>query len=88
VIARVPGGRKVGGGWKARCSAHDNWNLSRSAKDADNARAIYLVGDHPEEALACLKRERGLGVAVASRLVSAKSATARERLVPTSRLNR
>lgn len=81
MIARVPGGCKVGGGWKARCSAHDNCNLSRSAKAADNAMAIYLVGDHPEEALACPKRECGLGVAVAIRLVSAKSATPRERLV-------
>lgn len=39
-IARVFGGRKVGGGWMARCPAHDNRSPSLAIHDADDGKVL------------------------------------------------
>lgn len=39
-IAKALGGRKVGGGWMARCPAHEDRNPSLSIHDADDAKVL------------------------------------------------
>ena len=39
-IAKALGGRKAGGGWTARCPAHDDRTPSLSIRDADNDRVL------------------------------------------------
>ena len=40
IIAKGLAGRKAGGGWTARCPAHDDRTLSRSICKADNTREL------------------------------------------------
>jgi putative DNA primase/helicase len=40
MIAKALGGRKVGGGWIARCPAHDDHNPSLSIRDADDGKVL------------------------------------------------
>lgn len=39
-IAKALGGRKAGGGWMARCPAHDDREPSLSIRDADNGKVL------------------------------------------------
>ncbi|MGH8646770.1 MAG: hypothetical protein ACREX4_20845 [Gammaproteobacteria bacterium] len=39
-IARALSGRKVGGGWMARCPAHDDHNPSLSIHDGDDGKVL------------------------------------------------
>jgi Toprim domain-containing protein len=39
-IAKALGGRKVGGGWMARCPAHEDRNPSLSLHDADDGKVL------------------------------------------------
>jgi hypothetical protein len=39
-IAKALGGRKVGGGWMARCPAHEDRNPSLSVHDADEGKVL------------------------------------------------
>ena len=39
-IAKALGGRKVGGGWMARCPAHEDRNPSLSIHDADDGKVL------------------------------------------------
>jgi len=40
MIARALGGRKTGGGWTARCPAHDDCTPSLSIRDADGGGMV------------------------------------------------
>ena len=42
-IAKALGGRKAGGGWTARCPAHDDRTPSLSIQDATTARCWCTV---------------------------------------------
>jgi hypothetical protein len=60
-IAAALGGRKAGGGWMARCPAHDDWTPSLSIRDADDGKV--LVRCHAgcdQEQLISILRSRGL----------------------------
>ena len=39
-IAKALGGRKAGGGWMARCPAHDDRKPSLSIRDADDGKVL------------------------------------------------
>jgi hypothetical protein len=39
-IAKTLGGRKAGGGWMARCPAHDDRESSLSIRDADDGKVL------------------------------------------------
>ena len=39
-IAKALGGRKVGGGWMARCPAHEDRNPSLSIHDANDGKVL------------------------------------------------
>ena len=39
-IAKALGGRKAGGGWMARCPAHDDRAPSLSIRDADDGKVL------------------------------------------------
>ena len=39
-IAKALGGRKAGGGWMARCPAHDDREPSLSIRDADDGKVL------------------------------------------------
>jgi hypothetical protein len=38
IIGKALGGRKAGGGWMARCPAHDDRHPSLSIQDADDGK--------------------------------------------------
>jgi hypothetical protein len=62
-IAKALGGRKAGGGWMARCPAHDDREPSLSIRDADDGKV--LVRCHAgcgQERVINVLRSRGLGV--------------------------
>jgi hypothetical protein len=40
-IAKALGGRKAGGGWMARCPAHDDRHPSLSIQDADDGKVLF-----------------------------------------------
>ncbi len=60
-IAKALGGRKAGGGWMARCPAHDDREPSLSIRDADNGKVLVRchAGCDQEGVIADL-RSRGL----------------------------
>ncbi len=60
-IARALGGRKAGGGWTARCPAHDDREPSLSIRDADDGKVLVRchAGCDQERVIAAL-RARGL----------------------------
>ena len=60
-IAKGLGGRKSGGGWMARCPAHDDGKPSLSICDADDGRVLVCchAGCDQERVIANL-RSRGL----------------------------
>jgi hypothetical protein len=59
-IARALGGRKAGGGWKARCPAHDDRNPSLSIRDEHGQVLVRChAGCEQADVIAAL-RERGL----------------------------
>jgi hypothetical protein len=39
-IAKALGGRRVGGGWKASCPAHDDQTPSLPIRDADDGKVL------------------------------------------------
>jgi putative DNA primase/helicase len=57
IIAKALGGRKTGGGWMARCPAHDDREPRLSMKTADGGRVLARchAGRAPGE------RERAAG---------------------------
>ena len=61
VIAKALGGRKAGGGWAARCPAHDDRTPSLSISDADDGKVLLhcFAGCDRERVIATL---RGLGL--------------------------
>jgi putative DNA primase/helicase len=60
-IAKALGGRKAGGGWMARCPAHDDREPSLSIRDADNGKVLVRchAGCDQGRVIAAL-RSRGL----------------------------
>jgi hypothetical protein len=60
-IAEALGGRKAGGGWMARCPAHDDRQPSLSIRDTDDGRALVHchAGCSQNRVIAAL-RSRGL----------------------------
>jgi len=60
-IAKALGGRKAGGGWTARCPAHDDRTPSLSIRDADGNKVLVRchAGCDQEHVIAAL-RQRGL----------------------------
>ncbi len=60
-IAKALGGRKVGGGWMARCPAHEDRNPSLSIHDADDGKVLVRchTGCDQGRVIAAL-RSRGL----------------------------
>ena len=60
-IAKALGGRKAGGGWTARCPAHDDRTPSLSIRDADDGKVLVRchAGCDQERVIAAL-RARGL----------------------------
>ena len=60
-IAKTLGGRKAGGGWMARCPAHDDRTPSLSIRDADDGKVLVHchAGCDQERVIAAL-RSRGL----------------------------
>jgi putative DNA primase/helicase len=61
MIAKALGGRKGGGGWAARCPAHDDRSPSLSIRDASDNKVLVRchAGCHQERVIAAL-RTRGL----------------------------
>ena len=66
-IAKALGGRKAGGGWTARCPAHDHRTPSLSIRDAEENKVLFRchAGCDQERIIAALR---------------GRSMTARERL--------
>jgi putative DNA primase/helicase len=60
-IAKALGGRKAGGGWAARCPAHDDRTPSLSIRDADDGKVLIRchAGCGQEQVILTL-RSRGL----------------------------
>ena len=60
-LAKALGGRKAGGGWMARCPAHDDREPSLSIRDADDGKVLVRchAGCDQERVIAAL-RSRGL----------------------------
>lgn len=60
-IAKALGGRKAGGGWTARCPAHDHRTPSLSIRDAEENKVLFRchAGCDQERIIAAL-RGRGL----------------------------
>ncbi len=60
-IAKALGGRKAGGGWMARCPAHDDREPSLSIRDGDDGKVLVRchAGCDQERVIAAL-RARGL----------------------------
>ena len=60
-IAKALGGRKAGGGWTARCPAHDDRTPSLSIRDAEDNKVLVRchAGCDQERVIAAL-RARGL----------------------------
>jgi hypothetical protein len=59
-IARALGGRKAGGGWTARCPAHDDRNPSLSISDADGRVLICCHAGCEQAQVIAKLRGRGL----------------------------
>ena len=61
IIAKALGGRKVGGGWTARCPAHDDRTPSLSIRDTVDGKVLVRchAGCEQEQVVAIL-RSRGL----------------------------
>ena len=61
-IAKALGGRKAGGGWTARCPAHDDHTPSLSIRDADESKVLVRchAGCDQEHVIAAL-RSRPVG---------------------------
>ncbi len=61
IIAKALGGRKAGGGWIARCPAHDDREPSLSIRDADGGKVLVRchAGCNQGRVIAAL-RSRGL----------------------------
>src|SRR5690348_14305623 len=61
IIADALGGRKAGGGWVARCPAHDDRSPSLSVRDADTGKVLVRchAGCDQRNVIAALK-EQGL----------------------------
>jgi putative DNA primase/helicase len=57
-IAKALGGRKAGGGWTARCPAHDDRAPSLSIRDADDNKVLVRchAGCDQERVIAALRR--------------------------------
>jgi len=70
-IAKALGGRKAGGGWTARCPAHDDRTPSLSIREADDNKVLVHchAGCDQERVIAAL-RGRGLWVENARRSMS------------------
>jgi hypothetical protein len=60
-IAKALGGRKAGGGWTARCPAHDDHEPSLSVRDGDGGKVLVRchAGCDQKQVIAAL-RSRGL----------------------------
>ena len=78
-IAKALGGRKAGGGWMARCPAHDDRTPSLSIRDADDGKVLVRchAGCDQERVIAAL-RARGLWDRERSALAFARGAAARQ----------
>ena len=74
-IAKALGGRKAGGGWMARCPAHDDRTPSLSIRDADDGKVLVRchAGCDQERVIAAL-RARGLWAENGPRSLSAHGA--------------
>ena len=60
-IAKILGGRKAGGGWTARCPAHDDRTPSLSIRDADHGKIlVYCHAGCDQERVITALRARGL----------------------------
>ena len=62
-IAKALGGRKAGGGWTARCPAHDDRTPSLSIRDADDGKVLVRchAGCDQERVIAALRGARPVG---------------------------
>ena len=62
-IAKALGGRKAGGGWTARCPAHDDRTPSLSIRDADDGKVLVRchAGCDQERVIAALRDARPVG---------------------------
>jgi putative DNA primase/helicase len=62
-IAKALKGRKVGGGWMARCPAHDDREPSLSIRDADDGKVlVHCHAGCDQERVVAILRSRGLWV--------------------------
>jgi putative DNA primase/helicase len=59
-IAKALGGRRAGGGWMARCPAHDDREPSLSIRDADDGKVLVRchAGCNQERVIAALRSRR------------------------------
>ena len=62
-IAKALGGRKAGGGWTARCPAHDDRTPSLSIRDAEEDKVLVRchAGCDQERVIAALRGARLVG---------------------------
>ena len=61
-IAKALGGRKAGGGWMARCPAHDDRTPSLSIRDADDGKVLVRchAGCDQKRVIAALRGARSV----------------------------
>ena len=59
-IARALHGKKTGGGWIARCAAHDDKDPSLSLRDADGKVLVHCLAGCDQRTVIAALRERGL----------------------------
>ena len=60
-IAKALGGRRVGGGWMARCPAHHDRKPSLSIRDADDGKVlIHCHAGCDQRGVIAILRSRGL----------------------------
>ena len=71
IIAKALGGRKTGGGWTARCPAHDDRKPSLSIRDADSNTVLVRchAGCDQDRVIAAL-RARGLWAEIPPRSIA------------------
>ena len=75
-IAKALGGRKAGGGWTARCPAHDDRTPSLSIREADDNKVLVHchAGCDQERVIAALRGSSSWSWVKATRVLKARKA--------------